>query len=137
MKHEAGDGDGAPEGDADPRDHQNARFARRLLALRRLRQTTFGAIHSADPVWAMLLELYIQTREGRPVSISSLSLSAGVPATTALRCINSMVSSGLLARRGDPRDGRRVFVVFGEGAEESIDSFLARSMAELGVSRFD
>ena len=42
--------------------------------------------------------------------VSSLCIAAAVPATTALRWIKTLTDNGLLVRRTDPHDGRRVFV---------------------------
>jgi DNA-binding MarR family transcriptional regulator len=106
-------------------------LARRILMLRRLRETMLGAQFFSDPAWDMLLDLYVQTREDAPVAVSSLCLAAGVPATTGLRWIRNMAAAGLLVRRNDPDDARRVFVRFGPGAEESMQAFLARSAAEM------
>jgi len=51
-----------------------------------------------------------------------------VPATTALRWLNTMVQQGIFLRRADPHDGRRVFV---ELAPESSHA-LRRYFAEVG-----
>jgi DNA-binding MarR family transcriptional regulator len=106
-------------------------FARRLLALRRLRETMLGGEFFSDPAWDMLLDLYAQRRRLRPASISTLCFAAGVPGTTALRCLNGLVAAGLLVRRTDPQDGRRALISFAPGAEESMRLLLARAMAEL------
>ena len=106
-------------------------LARRLLAIRRLREAMLGPQFFSDPAWDMLLDLYVQTRRDRPVSVSTLCLSAAVPNTTALRCLNGLVTAGLLVRRADPNDGRRAFVSFTPAAEESMRLLLARAAAEL------
>ncbi|HEX9964275.1 MAG TPA: MarR family winged helix-turn-helix transcriptional regulator [Allosphingosinicella sp.] len=106
-------------------------IAKRILTLRRLRETILGEEFFSDPAWDMLLDLYVQTRGDAPVAVSSLCLAAGVPATTGLRWIRNMVAAGLLVRRKDPHDARRVFVSFGPGAEESMHVFLVRAQAEM------
>jgi DNA-binding MarR family transcriptional regulator len=106
-------------------------FARRILMLRRLRETVLGGEFFSDPAWDMLLDLYVQTRADAPVAVSSLCVAAGVPATTGLRWIRNMVAAGLLVRRNDPHDARRVFVSFGPGAEELMHVFLVRAAAEM------
>ena len=64
----------------------------------------------ADPAWDMLLDLLQAEIVQHRVPVSSLCIAAAVPATTALRWIKSMTDRGLLVRRDDPHDGRRVFI---------------------------
>ncbi|MET1112109.1 MAG: MarR family transcriptional regulator [Allosphingosinicella sp.] len=112
-------------------DDETVAFAKRLLAMRRLRESMLGPQFFSDPAWDMLLDLYVQTRKEAPVAVSSLCLAAEVPTTTGLRWIQNMVAAGLLVRRNDPADARRVFIGFGPGAEETMHIFLARALAEL------
>ena len=64
----------------------------------------------ADPAWDMLLDLTQAEIAQVRVPVSSLCIAAAVPATTALRWIKTLTDNGLLVRRADPPDGRRVFV---------------------------
>jgi len=64
----------------------------------------------ANPAWDMLLDLYRAALLGQDISISSLALASHVPATTARRCIASMVAAKLVVLRPDPADGRRIYV---------------------------
>ena len=43
----------------------------------------------SEPSWDILLDLYVQTHEGRTVTVSQLSLATGAPPTTALRTSSS------------------------------------------------
>lgn len=106
-------------------------IAKRMLMLRRLRDTVLGGEFFSDPAWDMLLDLYVQTRADAPVAVSSLCVAAGVPPTTGLRWIHKMVAAGVLVRSNDPADARRVFVSFGPEAEESMHVFLVRAVAEM------
>jgi DNA-binding MarR family transcriptional regulator len=125
LRKAGGGGDGTAAKD------ETVALAKRVLMLRRLRETMLGMQFFSDPGWDMLLDLYVQTREDAPVAVSSLCVAAGVPATTGLRWIRNMVAAGLLVRRSDPADARRVFVSFGPGAEESMHVFLVRAVAEM------
>jgi DNA-binding MarR family transcriptional regulator len=58
----------------------------------------------------MLLELFHAELMHRRVPVSSLCAAANVPATTALRWMKTLVEKGLVVRRDDPLDGRRVYV---------------------------
>jgi DNA-binding MarR family transcriptional regulator len=83
---------------------------RDAIRARQLRNQFFDNELFADPAWDMLLDLFEAELAQLRVTISSLSVAAAVPATTALRWIATMTDAGLFKRRADPNDGRRVFV---------------------------
>ncbi len=83
---------------------------RAIIRARRLRARYFSEELFADPAWDMLLDLLQAEIAQHRVPVSSLCIAAAVPATTALRWIKTMTDAGLLQRRADPHDGRRVFV---------------------------
>jgi hypothetical protein len=88
----------------------SAEALRTMIRARRLRGTYLPADLFADPAWDMLLDLLQAELVQHRVPVSSLCIAAAVPATTALRWIKSMTDRGLLVRRDDPHDGRRVFI---------------------------
>ncbi|UUR09186.1 helix-turn-helix domain-containing protein [Sphingomonas glaciei] len=88
----------------------SAEALRAMIRARRLRSTFLPADLFADPAWDMLLDLLQAEIVQHRVPVSSLCIAAAVPATTALRWIKSMTDRGLLVRRDDPHDGRRVFI---------------------------
>jgi DNA-binding transcriptional ArsR family regulator len=104
-------------------------LARGLLALRRARPRFLPGIHFADPAWDMLLDLYIAERSGSRVSVSSLCLAADVPQTTALRWIKLLTERGLLERRHDDADRRRINVALTAAAITALEACL-----DLGAS---
>ena len=83
---------------------------RAVLKARRLRDSLFPAGTFADPAWDMLLDLTASRAEGRPVSVTSLAIAAAVPTTTALRHLKGMADAGMIDRRPDPGDGRRIHI---------------------------
>ena len=85
-------------------------FVRRVIAAREKRRNHFDSQLFADPAWDILLELFALHCEQRRISVSKLCLAAGVPATTALRWIEKLVSDDLATRKEDPFDARRVWV---------------------------
>lgn len=89
---------------------KEAELARFLLRQRRRRETMLGAEHFADPVWDMMLDLFIARVHDEEVATSSLIIAANVPQSTALRRIRRLVADGVLVARADPHDGRRTFV---------------------------
>ena len=80
------------------------------IEARSRRATFFEADMFSDPAWDLLLRLYVAYLEQRRVSIIQLTLSAGVPQSTALRWIARLHSRGWITRAQDPLDERRVFI---------------------------
>lgn len=96
-----------------------------FIRLRRQRDKIFGGSLFADPAWDMLLDLFVAQEKGlRPVSTSSLCIASAVPATTALRWIETLVQQGLVSRHADPKDGRRVFVRLTDEAWQKMRDLL-------------
>ena len=97
---------------------------REIIKLRRLREQFFPPDLFADPSWDILLDLKAAAQEGQRVSVSSLCIAAAVPPTTALRWISAMTESGMLLRRQDPADARRVFIELSPETSAKMDDFI-------------
>lgn len=95
-----------------------------LIAARRARANYFDASLFSDPCWDMLLDLMNERLAGKEVAVSSLCIAAGVPQTTGLRRIDDLIRAGLLVRREDPRDRRRVFVDLADTAVERLNRYM-------------
>jgi len=95
-----------------------------IITARNRRMEYFPAEMFADPVWDMLLDLIHCELTDQRVSTSNLCHAAKVPATTALRYITMLTSQGLLVRRPDPLDGRRVFMELSRKALDSLFQYL-------------
>lgn len=104
------------------------RLVRQIIAQRQARAKFFPADLFADPAWDMLLDLTAARAEHRRVSVTSLCIASGVPATTALRWIRQMTDAGLLERVEDAGDRRRAFIALSDAAADAM----ARYFAELG-----
>ena len=103
---------------------------RQLIHQRQLRMNFFDADLFADPAWDILLDLAAARAERQKVSVTSLCIAAGVPATTALRWIGQMVDADLLLRIPDPHDGRRAHIAL---ADKTADS-MARYFEAIGLT---
>jgi DNA-binding MarR family transcriptional regulator len=113
--------------DASPSDltsEQLLAFAKFLLGARRRRDCVFPDIEFGEPVWDMLLDLYVQHVDGQRVFVSSLCSAAAVPTTTALRWIDVMVGQGHFVRHRDSHDGRRVYISLAPALIEAMASYL-------------
>ncbi len=102
-----------------------ARAVRAVIAGRRLRDRFLDPDLFGEPAWDMLLDLYAARLEHARVSVSSLCIAAAVPSTTALRWLRTLTESGLVERRPDPHDKRRVFIELGEDAAAGMNGYFA------------
>lgn len=119
-----------PHGPATPEStaaSATASQVRDLLRARRMRADFLPADLFADPAWDMLLDLLAARLDGARVSVSSLCIAAAVPPTTALRWIRTLTDQGLVERRADPHDGRRVFIALADETAEALQRWFAAS----------
>lgn len=100
-----------------------------IMHMRHLRARYVAEDLFADPAWDILLDLKEAEFSGRRVAISSACIAAAVPATTALRWINTLTKRRLIIRENDPHDQRRVFVRLAPTTSQAIDEFLSASLA--------
>ncbi|MCD1591925.1 MarR family transcriptional regulator [Qipengyuania citrea] len=107
-----------------------AAVLRRIIKARQARMRHFDADLFADPAWNILLDLAAARAERQQVSVTSLCIAAGVPATTALRWIGQMVDADLLVRVSDPHDRRRAYIALSDNTADA----LARYFSEIGVT---
>jgi len=106
-------------------------FARESYAIRRRRGRYLPPDLFGEPTWDILLDLYVATRENRPVPTTSACIGAHVPPTTALRWLRILEERGLVEREDDGRDGRRTFVrLTGQGLA-AMEGWLQLAIATL------
>lgn len=104
-----------------------AESVRSIIKARRLRAKHLPGDLFADPAWDMLLDLLQAEIVQHRVPVSGLCIAAAVPATTALRWLKTMTDRGLLLRRSDPHDGRRVFIEMAPATSRSLRHFFAEA----------
>jgi DNA-binding MarR family transcriptional regulator len=109
-----------------------AEAVRGVIRARRLRADHLPADLFADPAWDMLLDLLQAEIVQHRVPVSSLCNAAAVPATTALRWLKTMTERGVVQRRNDPHDGRRVFIELAKGTSNALRNYFAEA-GRLGV----
>ncbi|MEQ1538465.1 MAG: hypothetical protein ABL928_06030 [Sphingorhabdus sp.] len=117
-----------------PTQAQLIALANSLLTERRLRSKHFAKLEFGEPVWDLLLDLYMCGLMGRSVSVSSACIAAYVPPTTALRYITMLVSQRILLRVADKNDARRVFLVLSDETQLAIERYLTQVHQRRGVS---
>jgi DNA-binding MarR family transcriptional regulator len=109
-------------------------FARETYAIRRRRDRHLPSDLFGEPTWDILLDLYVATRENRPVPTTSACIGANVPPTTALRWLRILEARGLVEREEDGRDGRRTFVRLSARGLSAMDDWLHVALAMLDHS---
>lgn len=104
--------------------------ARRIVGLRRARRKFFSAELFHERAWDMLLELFIAQATNRDVWVKSLLGVADGSPTTAIRWLDHLESRGLILRRSDDADRRRVIVNLTHHGETMMENYLqeARSL---------
>lgn len=84
--------------------------ARQARELRRKMTSLLPGQLFVDPAWDIMIELVIAAEEGRSPCVKELILVTGESATSALRRIDRLQANGLIHRRLDQNDHRRVLV---------------------------
>jgi len=119
---------GAPDGSASALTHlplPDPKLIRQMISNRQARARFFDPALFGDPAWDMLLDLTAAHGEGAQVSVTSLCIAAGVPATTALRWLTQMVESGIFRRVPDLADKRRAFIALSDKAVSAMAGYFA------------
>jgi len=102
---------------------QRAQLARELYQNRRSRERHFDAELFADPAWDILLILYCASHSQQRLSVSSVCISAAVPATTALRWIGQLCRQELICKAKSPTDGRVTWLFLADQAGQRLDRY--------------
>jgi hypothetical protein len=110
-------------------------LAKSILKERNQRAIYFPTLEFCEPVWDILLDLYISQKSLRKVSVSSCCIASNVPATTALRYISTLTSEGALVRVLDAHDSRRVFLILSSQIEQAIREYLLHVFQERAACR--
>lgn len=121
-----GAADPLPLTDSSPGHEMSEPMRRHAIAAvraRKLQRQIFGADFVATPHWDILLDLFVTASQSKAVSVSSLCIASGVPATTALRRIKELEDAGFVTRTKDDADARRVFVELTAVAYEKLQTY--------------
>lgn len=97
-----------------------------LIRGRRLRESFFDSLLFADPVWDILLDLYLAKLDQRRTTVSALCAAAAVPSTTALRHISSLEERGLITREPSRFDQRVIHVELTDVSFERMRTYFER-----------
>ena len=92
---------------------------------RRLRGEFIQADLLGEPLWDMLLDLFIQNHEGRRISVTGLVAASMAPDTTGLRCVELLCKSDLAIRVKSISDKRVTYIDLTAKAKNSIIKYYA------------
>lgn len=99
-------------------------YARHMIAERGRRYQYFNSHLFSDPAWGIMLDLFVAELELREVPVTNLCLTSNVPDTTVLRWIKTLAFEGLVMRRKDKVDKRRVLVQLSRPAAEAMRKYM-------------
>ena len=91
-----------------------------LIRARRHRGRYLPSELFAEPAWDILLDLLRAELTGTRVSVSSACIASGVPPSTGLRWLRSLEQQGLVIRRFDSGDARRIFVELSSDTSDAL-----------------
>ncbi len=106
--------------------------AKALLASRRRRPFIFDGLEFAEPVWEIILEVYIASAEGRSFKVVKLCNASGGSVTSALRIIGELQSKDYLARVSDARDARSSVIIMLPSLEQAVNQWIDELIAAIG-----
>lgn len=110
----------------DPSGDRRLVICRALIQIRKAVGDSLGFGLCPNPVWDMLLDLFVAHQEQRQVYLWPLCVAANIPISTAHRKIGEMEKWGLLTRETAERDRRRIGVVLTEQGMATVISLLDR-----------
>ncbi len=100
-----------------------------VIKARSLRFDLFAWGLFAEPAWDMLLHLYAKHLARERVAVTKLCTASGVPPTTALRHIGHLERQGLVIRKPDPLDSRRIWVELSAAGSDSMQRYFQQLSA--------
>ncbi len=105
--------------------------AQALLAGRRSRSTLLSGLRFAEPLWDMILEMYVAAAEGKHFKVLKLCAVSGGSVTTALRYLKQLEEEGYMVRQADEYDTRSLIVVMQPSLQKAVDEWLDRLAATI------
>ena len=103
------------------------RLAQLLSVVRRQQKRHFPGAVGSDSCWAVLLQLYASHVYQHRIHIHTLTERCGVPGTTVLRSLDTLIAGGIVARTADRFDRRRVVVELTEKGAAAMKECLLNS----------
>lgn len=103
-------------------------YARHLLAADGMRRMLLAEHRFSYAQWHIILELFISDEEQRLTSITDLTFSPVVARSTILKGVADLAAAGLVIRKADPSDARRIYISLEPSFHDRVDALLMRLM---------
>jgi DNA-binding MarR family transcriptional regulator len=104
--------------------------ARQAKRLRAAVERHFPPGMLLDSSWDIMIELFIANCENKTLCVKHLILSSGESSTSALRRIDRLEAAGIILRRDDVLDHRRVLVELTHKGEQAMQDMLHALIVE-------
>lgn len=98
---------------------------------RRQRDGHFPRDMFGEPAWDMMLDLFINTRRGRQVSVTNLCAAAAASPTTALRYIALLEKRGHILRMRARHDGRVTYIQLAQDTYRAMERHFGDTALQL------
>lgn len=112
-----------------PRDDHTGRrivMCRALIQQRRLIGDSLGFQLCPDPVWDILIDLYLAHHEGRAAYLWQSCVAANIPISSAHRKIGELIAQGLVERTAAMADKRRIGIRLASAYVERLNILMDR-----------
>jgi len=100
--------------------------ARAQYGLLGRRADLLGEGFANDPIWNIMLDVFIAERRRRSLSVSAVCIGSRASPATAMRYLEKLCAAGMLTRRCDPNDARRTFITLSPHGSTSMEVLLRR-----------
>lgn len=107
-------------------------IARTLYGIRRKREAFIDPALLGEPVWDILLNLYIAEHENRKTPTTKSCIEGAASQTTGLRALDRLEKLGYIARSNDDQDKRLTLVRLTAQGIATMDTYIASIAGLLG-----
>lgn len=101
----------------------------------RLQRALIPQLSALNPVWSMLLELYLSETKRLRTQTTYLVTQSGSPHATGIRWINFLVENGLIRREEVIENRRSRYVALTDDGTTLVERYLAMLSSGSGSSR--
>jgi CheY-like chemotaxis protein/DNA-binding MarR family transcriptional regulator len=107
------------------------REIRRMFSNREEMDASFGSGLFGDHLWEILVEILASELTDEPISVTGAAAASGAAHATAMRGVEALEREGLIERRPDVKDRRRVWLSLTLKARRGFRDFLRMRAATL------
>lgn len=102
-----------------------AHLAERSFAARRRRSDFFPGVPFGEPIWDILLYLFVIAAEGVPTWVANLLSQIGVKSAPGVRWLEILIHTGAVSATGSPSNIRGCFVSLSNSGISWMSAYLS------------